>query len=167
MEDGVFPHERAMNDPKELEEERRLAYVGITRARRTLYLTRSIVRVAFGSPRSNPASRFLEEIPAHLYDWRRVGPSLGGWQGRRVETQYGDRRGGSSRDSGVHVGFGASSTPRAIPNLSPGDKVLHTAFGLGTVLTVSGSGVDSKADVDFGAYGVKRLALKIAPLEKL
>jgi DNA helicase-2/ATP-dependent DNA helicase PcrA len=167
MEDGVFPHERAMSDPKELEEERRLAYVGITRARRTLYLTRSIVRVAFGSPRSNPASRFLEEIPAHLYDWRRVGPSLGGWQGQRVETRYGERRSGSSRDSGVHVGFGASSTPRAIPNLSPGDKVLHTAFGLGTVLTVSGSGVDSKADVDFGAYGVKRLALKIAPLEKL
>ena len=167
MEDGVFPHERAMNDPKELEEERRLAYVGITRARRTLYVTRSIVRVAFGSPRSNPASRFLEEIPAHLYDWRRVGPSLGGWQGQsRVETRYGERRGASS-GGGVHVGFGASSAPKAIPNLSPGDKVLHTAFGLGTVLTVSGSGVDSKADVDFGAYGVKRLALKIAPLEKL
>ena len=168
MEDGVFPHERALNNPGELEEERRLAYVGITRARRSLYLTRSIVRVAFGSPRSNPPSRFLEEIPAHLYDWRRVGPSLGGWQGQsRVESRYGERRPASSGGGGVHVGFGASSTPKAIPNLSPGDKVLHTSFGLGTVLTVSGSGVDSKADVDFGTYGVKRLALKIAPLEKL
>lgn len=168
MEDGVFPHERALNDPAELEEERRLAYVGITRARRTLYVTRSIVRVAFGSPRSNPPSRFLEEIPAHLYDWRRVGPSLGGWQGQgRGESRYGERRAPSARGGGVHVGFGNPSTPRPIPNLSPGDKVLHTAFGLGTVLTVSGAGVDSKADVDFGTYGVKRLALKIAPLEKL
>ncbi len=168
MEDGVFPHERAMSDPMELEEERRLAYVGITRARRSLYLTRSVVRVAFGSPRSNPPSRFLEEIPAHLYDWRRVGPSLGGWQGQsRVETRYGDRRPATSGGGGVRVGFGASPTPKAIPSLAPGDKVLHTSFGLGTVLTVSGAGVDSKADVDFGTYGVKRLALKIAPLEKL
>ena len=168
MEDGVFPHERAMNDPSELEEERRLAYVGITRARRNLYLTRSLVRVAFGSPKSNPPSRFLDEIPAHLFDWRRLGPSLGGYhaQPSRVETRYGQGGSGLAR-GGVQVGFNRSSAPRAIPSLAPGDKVLHTSFGLGTVLTVSGAGDASKADVDFGSYGVKRLALKVAPLEKL
>ncbi len=168
MEDGVFPHERAMNDPGELEEERRLAYVGITRARRNLYLTRSLVRVAFGSPKSNPPSRFLDEIPAHLFDWRRLGPSLGGYhaQSSRVETRYGSGSGGLAR-GGVQVGFNRSSAPRTIPSLAPGDKVLHTSFGLGTVLTVSGAGDTSKADVDFGSYGVKRLALKVAPLEKL
>ena len=168
MEDGVFPHERAMNDPSELEEERRLAYVGITRSRRNLYLTRSMVRVAFGSPKSNPPSRFIDEIPAHLFDWRRLGTSLSGYhaQSSRVETRYGQGGGGVAR-GGVQVGFNRTSAPRTIPSLAPGDKVLHTSFGLGTVLTVSGAGESSKADVDFGSFGVKRLALKVAPLEKL
>jgi len=166
MEDGVFPHERAMNDPSELEEERRLAYVGITRSRRNLYLTRSMVRVAFGSPKSNPPSRFLDEIPAHLFDWRRLGPSLGGYQSQPSRSErYG--QGGTITRGGVQLGFNRSTAPRAIPALAPGDKVLHTSFGLGTVLTVSGFGIDSKADVDFGSFGVKRLALKVAPLEKL
>ena len=168
MEDGVFPHERAMNDPSELEEERRLAYVGITRSRRNLYLTRSMVRVAFGSPKSNPPSRFIDEIPAHLFDWRRLGTSLSGYhaQSSRVETRYG-QGGGVVARGGVQVGFNRTSAPRTIPSLAPGDKVLHTSFGLGTVLTVSGAGESSKADVDFGSFGVKRLALKVAPLEKL
>jgi len=168
MEDGVFPHERAMNDPSELEEERRLAYVGITRSRRNLYLTRSMVRVAFGSPKSNPPSRFIDEIPAHLFDWRRLGTSLSGYhaQSSRVETRYGQGGGGVAR-GGVQVGFNRTSAPRTIPSLAPGDKVLHTSFGLGTVLTVPGAGESSKADVDFGSFGVKRLALKVAPLEKL
>jgi DNA helicase II / ATP-dependent DNA helicase PcrA len=166
MEDGVFPHQRALDNPGELEEERRLAYVGITRSRRNLYLTRSLVRVAFGSPKSNPPSRFLDEIPPHLFDWRRLGPTLGGYQaqGSRVETRYGTS--GTAR-GGVQLGFSRTSAPRVIPSLAPGDKVLHTSFGLGTVLTVSGAGEGAKADVDFGSFGVKRLALKVAPLEKL
>ncbi len=165
MEDGVFPHQRALDNPGELEEERRLAYVGITRSRRNLYLTRSLVRVAFGSPKSNPPSRFLDEIPPRLFDWRRLGPSLGGYQaqGSRVESRYGA---GGSR-GGVQLGFTRTSAPRVIPSLAPGDKVLHASFGLGTVLTVSGAGDAAKADVDFGSFGVKRLALKVAPLEKL
>jgi DNA helicase-2/ATP-dependent DNA helicase PcrA len=127
-----------------------------------------MVRVAFGSPKSNPPSRFIDEIPAHLFDWRRLGPSLTGYhaQSSRAETRYGQGNGGGTR-GGVQVGFSKTSAPRTIPSLAPGDKVLHTSFGLGTVLTVSGVGESSKADVDFGSAGVKRLALKVAPLEKL
>jgi DNA helicase-2/ATP-dependent DNA helicase PcrA len=84
----------------------------------------------------------------------------------RGENRYGQGSGGVAR-GGVQVGFSRSSAPRTIPSLAPGDKVLHTSFGLGTVLTVSGAGESSKADVDFGSFGVKRLALKVAPLEKL
>ncbi|RLV52868.1 ATP-dependent DNA helicase PcrA, partial [Aeromicrobium phragmitis] len=79
MEDGVFPHMRSMGDAKELEEERRLAYVGITRARERLYLTRATVRSAWGAPSYNPASRFLDEIPDHLVDWRRMGTAPTQW----------------------------------------------------------------------------------------
>lgn len=165
MEDGIFPHERAMNDPGELEEERRLAYVGITRSRKNLYLTRSLTRVVFGNPRSNPASRFIDEIPARLFDWRRLGPSLGAYQAQPSggQTRYGQ---GGQR-GGVQVGFSRTTAPREIPTLVPGDKVLHTSFGLGTVVTVDSFSDSPKADIDFGSSGVKRLALKVAPLEKL
>ncbi|MGL5829262.1 MAG: DNA helicase PcrA, partial [Angustibacter sp.] len=77
MEDGVFPHLRSLTSPKELAEERRLAYVGITRARERLYLTRASMRSAWGAPSYNPASRFLDELPMHLVDWRRLGGSVG------------------------------------------------------------------------------------------
>src|SRR6185312_13807590 len=73
-EDGMFPHMRALDDPTELSEERRLAYVGLTRARQRLYLTRAIVRSSWGQPMLNPESRFLREIPQHLIDWRRTAP---------------------------------------------------------------------------------------------
>ncbi|OEV09495.1 DNA helicase PcrA, partial [Streptomyces nanshensis] len=78
MEDGVFPHMRALGQTKELEEERRLAYVGITRARERLYLTRSVLRSVWGQPSYNPPSRFLEEIPDQYVDWRRTGAAAGG-----------------------------------------------------------------------------------------
>ena len=81
MEDGTFPHMRALGDPKELEEERRLAYVGITRARERLYLSRAAVRSAWGAPQYNPPSRFLDEIPGDLLDWQRLGPSFSGARG--------------------------------------------------------------------------------------
>ena len=73
-EDGMFPHMRALDDPRELSEERRLAYVGITRARQRLYLSRAIVRSSWGQPMLNPESRFLREIPQELIDWRRIAP---------------------------------------------------------------------------------------------
>ncbi len=159
FEDGIFPHQRAMTDPGELEEERRLAYVGITRARRHLYLTRASVRVMWGQPQYNPPSRFVGEIPAELIDWRRTG-TVGTWASgsqRRTEQSW--------RSS---VGYGAAPKPRPTPAaLGAGDRVLHTTFGLGTVIEAQGAGDGLKATVDFGSAGVKKLSVKHAPMEKL
>ena len=105
MEDGVFPHTLAMSDPSELSEERRLAYVGITRAKQYLYLTRAAVRTLFGQPAYNPASRFLDEIPTDLIAWRRVGAELTSWPSRHSGVEqanwrrFGRRSDGSSRPS--------------------------------------------------------------------
>src|SRR5918993_1324164 len=158
-EDGVFPHQRALSNPDELEEERRLAYVGITRARRHLYVSRAIVRAAWGAPQHNPPSRFLNEIPDELIDWRRTERAVSTWR----NTSATSRANQQWRNT---VGFGAGrQQPRRIPSLVAGDRVLHTTFGMGKVITTSGSGEDVKADVDFGSAGIKRLSLKHAPLE--
>ncbi|MBO2452124.1 DNA helicase PcrA [Actinomadura barringtoniae] len=152
MEDGVFPHLRAMSNPKELEEERRLAYVGITRARQRLYLSRATMRSSWGAPQVNPPSRFLGEVPSHLVDWEREGPLSSSPAMSRMAARPGVRSPGN----------------RAVPALSPGDKVTHDSFGLGTVVTVDGAGDKAAASVDFGGeYGVKRLVLRYAPVEKL
>jgi DNA helicase-2/ATP-dependent DNA helicase PcrA len=152
LEDGVFPHMRSLADPAELEEERRLAYVGITRARQRLYLSRSTVRSAWGAPQANPASRFLEEIPDHLVDWRRLESSV--------------------RSTPAIAAVAARSTAsspgnRVVINLDPGDRVTHDAFGLGTVVSVEGAGERAIASIDFRDGGVKRLLLRYAPVEKL
>ena len=173
MEDGVFPHLRALASSTELAEERRLSYVGITRARRRLYCSRAAVRSAWGAPQYNPASRFLEEIPAELVDWQRTGAELDTWAvraGSRIGASQ--RSAGSPRDREDPVaafGTGTGRMPRTarILALEPGDRVLHNSFGLGTVVAVSGSGDNARADVDFGSSGIKRLALRFAPLEKL
>jgi DNA helicase-2/ATP-dependent DNA helicase PcrA len=152
MEDGVFPHLRAMSNPKELEEERRLAYVGITRARQRLYLTRATMRSSWGAPQVNPPSRFLGEVPDPLLNWERkasAGPSPAM---SRMAARPGVRSPGN----------------RPVPALSAGDKVTHDSFGLGTVVTVDGAGDRAAASIDFGGeYGVKRLVLRYAPVEKL
>ena len=161
MEDGTFPHQRSLAEPKELEEERRLAYVGITRARERLHLSRAAVRSAFGQPMYQPASRFLDEIPDELLDWERLGPT--------VASAGGYRRSGEPAIAtlAARPGVRARGT-RPVPSLKPGDKVTHDTFGLGTVTGVSGEGDRSQAEVDFGAEtGVKRLLLRFAPLEKL
>ncbi|HLV72116.1 MAG TPA: DNA helicase PcrA [Vulgatibacteraceae bacterium] len=150
MEDGVFPHLRAMSNPKELEEERRLAYVGITRARQRLYLSRATMRSSWGAPQVNPPSRFLGEVPANLIEWEREGPSGSGSALSQVASRPGARAAGG----------------RPVPSLSPGDKVTHDAFGLGTVVSVYDKG--EKASVDFGGdYGVRTLVLRYASIEKL
>lgn len=158
MEDGTFPHMRALGDPKELEEERRLAYVGITRARERLYLSRAAVRSAWGAPQYNPPSRFLDEIPGDLLDWQRLGPSFSGARGAgqpAVATL--------AARPGVR-----SAGKRPVIALQSGDRVSHDAFGLGTVVRVEGEGEKSMAHVDFGAdTGTKRLLLRYAPLVKL
>ena len=156
MEDGTFPHMRALGDNKELEEERRLAYVGITRARERLHLSRAIVRSGWGSPQYNPASRFLDDIPADLIDWQRTettgmrsssAPAMAALAGRPGVRSLGNRP--------------------AI-SLKSGDRVSHDSFGLGTVVRVEGEADKAMAHVDFGAdTGVKRLLLRYAPLEKL
>lgn len=160
MEEGLFPHQRALvSSGEDLEEERRLAYVGITRAKKRLYLTRANVRVVFGQPMYNPESRFLAEIPAHVLDWRRTGPNQGslaaGIAQRRSETRR-----------IMHTGFG-KGTARPVLEVRSGDRVLHTKFGLGTVLAVLGSGNNARADIDFGSAGMKRMSLKHSPMEKL
>ncbi len=168
LEDGVFPHLRALGDATELQEERRLAYVGITRARERLYVTRAMSRAAWGAPSYNPASRFLDEIPAHLLDWRREGQSPTAWT--RAPSIGG---GGASSGGGRGQAFTAkaaaarSQRKRAVPSLTPGDRVTHDSFGLGTVVALDGQGDNAVASVDFGSQGVKRLLLRYAPVEKL
>ena len=159
MEEGVFPHMRAMESQDELEEERRLAYVGITRARALLHLSRSTVRVTFGQPSYNPPSRFLEEIPAGLMDWRRLGEAPTTWAASNAERR-------SRTKETMSFGTGDGKRP-VVSDLAVGDRVAHTAFGLGTVLAVHGVGPKQQVDVDFGSAGKKRLAISHAPMEKL
>ncbi len=160
FEEGIFPHERAMFDKAELEEERRLAYVGITRARQRLYLTRATVRTMWGSPKYNPASRFTDEIPEALIDWRRLGVARTSFVSSSMA-----RQGEARRPSAPS--FGKSAPIKTVAAVEVGERVLHTTFGLGTVIATSGTGDAAKADVDFGSAGVKRLSLKYAPMEKL
>ncbi|MGJ6962558.1 DNA helicase PcrA [Streptosporangium sp. G11] len=153
MEDGVFPHMRSLGEPKELEEERRLAYVGITRAEQRLYISRAAVRSSWGSPAFNPASRFLAEIPSELVDWR-SDPQKSAWG---AATRRDSRPAPAARKPGG----------RQIPNLTPGDRITHDQFGLGTVVSVDGVAEKTKVKIDFGGGGEKTLLLAYAPLEKL
>jgi DNA helicase II / ATP-dependent DNA helicase PcrA len=157
-EDGMFPHMRALDDPTELSEERRLAYVGITRARQRLYVSRAIVRSSWGQPMLNPESRFLREIPQQLIDWRRIAPA----------PSFGAPVSGAGR-------FGA---PRAAPTrspagkrpllvLQPGDRVTHDKYGLGRVEEVSGVGESAMSLIDFGSAGRVKLMHNHAPVAKL
>ncbi|MGC5361363.1 DNA helicase PcrA [Streptomyces sp. DT24] len=164
MEDGVFPHMRALGQVKELEEERRLAYVGITRARERLYLTRAAMRSAWGQPAYNPPSRFLEEIPDQHLDWRRKGPMAapaGPTSGITTSLS-------SSRSRSGPSGFATRRTSdKPTITLVVGDRVTHDQFGLGTVTAVEGIGDQAKATVDFGGERPKKLLLRYAPVEKL
>ncbi|MDN3296712.1 DNA helicase PcrA [Streptomyces ficellus] len=164
MEDGVFPHMRALGQTKELEEERRLAYVGITRARERLYLTRSSMRSAWGQPSYNPPSRFLEEIPGQHLEWKRTGAMAkpaGPTSGITSSLS-------SSRSRSGPAGFATRrTTDKPVISLAVGDRVTHDQFGLGTVMAVTGVGADAQATIDFGDEKPKRLLLRYAPVEKL
>lgn len=174
-EDGVFPHQRTLGDPTELAEERRLAYVGITRARRRLYLSRAIVRSAFGQPQANPPSRFLGEVPADVVDWRRVEPDRSERSAPTGRTSFGSGRwagGGEGHDlSGRRSRpspSGSGWKEQATISLEAGDRVTHDKYGLGTVTVVDGVGVRATATIDFGASGTIRLMLiGGVPLQKL
>ncbi|WP_435284292.1 DNA helicase PcrA [Streptomyces koelreuteriae] len=167
MEDGVFPHMRALGQTKELEEERRLAYVGITRARERLYLTRSTLRSAWGQPSYNPPSRFLEEIPPTHLEWKRTGATAPASSGpvSAVASSLSSSRSRSSA-SGAS-GFATRRTAeKPVASLAVGDRVTHDQFGLGTVVAVKGTGANAEATIDFGDKP-KRLLLRYAPVEKL
>jgi DNA helicase-2/ATP-dependent DNA helicase PcrA len=184
MEDGIFPHFRSMTDTAELEEERRLAYVGITRAQERLYLTHAWSRTLFGQTNYNPPSRFLGEIPRELLDVRE---SEGAMPRRR--PRHGERRaapttgdahtviGLPGTSGAVRVGGGAVTTwppprpvgvdRRDVPAIREGDTVMHERFGEGVVLSVSGDGEDVEARVAFADVGEKSLLLAYAPLRKV
>jgi DNA helicase-2/ATP-dependent DNA helicase PcrA len=155
LEEGVFPHQRSLSDTRELEEERRLAYVGITRAMERLYLSWAVRRTFGGRPEMHKASRFLGEIPPQLIEWRRSEAAAVAMLSPAQERM--------ARRPGVRA-----LGNRPVPSLSKDDLVTHDKYGLGTVVEVSGYGDDAEAKIDFGAdYGVKHLLLRYAPLEKL
>jgi DNA helicase-2/ATP-dependent DNA helicase PcrA len=170
LEDGVFPHMRSLGDQPELEEERRLAYVGLTRAQQRLYVSRAVVRSAWGAPAHNPASRFLDELPIDLVDWRRTEAAQTSWN-RPVQPGLPDRRATAPArrfgTASARADADAKAKKRDVPSLAPGDRVLHDSFGMGTVVTVEGVGDKAVASIDFGSQGVKRLLLRYAPVEKL
>jgi DNA helicase-2/ATP-dependent DNA helicase PcrA len=145
MEDGVFPHMRSLGDPEELEEERRLAYVGITRAQDRLYLTSAWSRMLFGGSSYNPPSRFLKELPDELM------------------TKAGKRQRRSPVDRAAAAGPATTVSPDEI---APGDRVRHQKWGLGTVREIVGEGDRAEAEVMFDTQGKKRLLLAWAPLEQ-
>ncbi len=152
LEENVFPHERSSNDDHELAEERRLAYVGITRAEQRLYLTRAVSRAWFGRPAYHKQSRFLTEVPERLIEWRRSAARAAAPASERLARRPGVQALGNRR----------------VPSLQPGDRVTHDSYGLGTVLSVEGRGDDPEAKIDFGGdYGIKHLVLRYAPIEKL
>ncbi|GAA2595545.1 DNA helicase PcrA [Winogradskya consettensis] len=183
LEDGVFPHMRALGDNGELEEERRLAYVGITRARQRLYLSRAVTRSAWGQPQYNPPSRFTDELPAELIRWERTAGNYTSWSG--TGGGVGGRGGGDySRGGGFaggtpkaqrlaeRLGVDASKLTTASemmnqpPKVSAGDRVNHQRYGLGRVVTVEGQGPGARAQIDFGDQ-VMWLILRHAPIEKI
>lgn len=172
MEDGVFPHMRALGQTKELEEERRLAYVGITRARERLYLTRASMRSAWGQPSYNPPSRFLEEIPGQHLEWKRTGPmgapagAVSG-SGSRLPSMPSARAGSRTTAATGFATRRGGASERPVIALAIGDRVTHDQFGLGTVVEVRGAGSDAQATIDFGDAKPKRLLLRYAPVEKL
>jgi DNA helicase-2/ATP-dependent DNA helicase PcrA len=181
LEDGVFPHQRAMTEPKELEEERRLAYVGITRARQRLYLSRAVTRSAWGQPQYNLASRFLDEMPKELVRWDRTDTAYTSWSGgggvggrssapRRSSSFVGGTP--KANELASRLGIDASKLATASelkmepPSVAVGDRVNHQRYGLGRVLAVEGHGTRAQAQVDFGDQ-VMWLVLRHAPIEKV
>jgi DNA helicase II / ATP-dependent DNA helicase PcrA len=159
LEDGVFPHLRSLGEPDELEEERRLCYVGITRARQRLYLSHAWSRSLFGSTQYNPPSRFLKEIPEHL-----TSMVEGGRQARLAE------RGRAGIVESALRGRGATPARTSGAEqlgLRVGDDVVHGKWGEGVVLEVIGEGDKAEGIVRFAGVGEKRLLLAWAPLKKI
>jgi DNA helicase-2/ATP-dependent DNA helicase PcrA len=179
LEEGLFPHENSMSDQAGLEEERRLMYVAITRARQRLYLSHSQTRMLHGQTRYNLRSRFLEELPDEALKW--ITPKQAGFANNSV------RRGGkfaafseaeNNYASSTRGQFGADfsrySGPAPVARSEPaghgfkvGQRLFHAKFGEGTVLSLEGSGDDARAQINFPRHGLKWLALSVAKLTPL
>ncbi len=180
LEDGIFPHYRSMTDAAALEEERRLAYVGITRAQRRLYLCHAWSRTLFGQTQYNPPSRFLAELPEHLLELKehesrsrprreRAGGSGGGGHAERGYSVVGLP--GSTGRTDVEPGWTpprpSGVSKHAPASVAAGDTVIHERWGEGVVLTVNGMGEDAEATITFSDVGDKRVLLAYAPLKKV
>ena len=172
LEEGLFPHENAMSDFEGLEEERRLMYVAITRARKRLYLSHSQTRMLHGQTRYNIKSRFFDEMPEHTLKW--LTPQMG----LPSQAQWGARPNNFGHSDSSRAGFFSASPPpvpqRTAPQASgpnawvrSGVQVFHTKFGEGTVVSVEGVGEDARAQVKFNRHGVKWLALSVAKLTQV
>jgi DNA helicase-2/ATP-dependent DNA helicase PcrA len=174
MEDGVFPHLRAIGDPDELEEERRLAYVALTRAQERLYLTHAWSRTLYGGTQYNPPSRFLDEIPSELVEvieQRRA--SRGGRTYGAGGYGYGSSGPGVSSnrerivDRAMSSGRGPAKHGAESLGLKVGDDVSHATFGEGVILLIEGQGEKAEVVIRFPGLGEKRLLLSWAPLTRL
>jgi DNA helicase-2/ATP-dependent DNA helicase PcrA len=178
-EDGVFPHIRSLTDPEELEEERRLAYVGITRARERLFVSHAWSRMLWGATQYNPPSRFLDEIPAELVQ---VVDGAGRAPGRASMRAHYRSDGGGRRegfapvtgegrdrmvDQAIRAGQRPASTGAERLGLRIGDDVRHVKFGDGVILGIEGTGDKAEAIVRFSGFGEKRLLLSWSPLERI
>ncbi|MEI7798076.1 MAG: DNA helicase PcrA, partial [Actinomycetes bacterium] len=155
MEENVFPHSRSLGEPSEIEEERRLAYVGLTRARKNLFLSRATTRFAFGSPTYNSPSRFLSEIPEEIIQWK--APEI------RLKSKVNPKVAATGKRTSSN---GLNGSIENL-NLAIGDRVLHQTFGMGTVIALTGAEDKAEATINFGTYGDRRLLLRYAPVEKI
>ncbi len=180
MEEGLFPHNQTLAEPDDMEEERRLCYVGITRARERLYLTHTWGRLLFGSFQDSIPSRFLKEIPEELVEdvgggvvigmgrgWGRSGDREGSYAERYA--MIGGRSGGPAGARGfapTSASAGTTTGAEAL-GLRPGDAVVHASYGPGVVTHVEGAGEDARAEVRFSERGVKRFILALTPLKRV
>ncbi|MDI9334943.1 MAG: 3'-5' exonuclease [Cytophagales bacterium] len=183
LEEGLFPHENSQSDADGLEEERRLMYVAMTRARKRLYLTHSQTRLLHGQTRYGIKSRFFDELPDACLRW--ITPKNQGFQSNYAGNYGGNYAGhyaggyaGNSNTPSAHKAYGdwpaRKSAPEAAPSLAPkasdvqglqkGMQVFHTKFGEGTVVSLEGAGLDARAQINFSRHGTKWLALSVAKL---
>ena len=178
LEEGLFPHSRSMESEEELEEERRLCYVGITRAKKLLYITHTVQRTMYGTPTLNIPSRFINEIPGELVDCIDQQPASSGYrkssgQGTRRVLQYSAEQSENSQSERAQQYMNAQQSPpmkpipREVGRFTLGDKVYHTKFGNGTIVSMEGEGSNLQIKVAFIQGGIRKFLADLAPLKKI